>query len=81
MWVTENSGNALAKEKLEWRQARDLHIRRGGSSFYTLPPGPLHVIVPWLDFWQPEMLDTELDPAISQQHWQELRQYPLTGLH
>ena len=77
MWIEEVPPDVLVKAQEEWEAARQDHLRNGGSMWYTLPPGPLHIVVPWFDSWSPSVLDGPLDPEIKRKHWEELRTYPL----
>ena len=79
MWIEEVPPDVLAKAQAEWEAARQDHLRNGGSMWYTLPPGPLHIVVPWFDSWSPSVLNGPLDPEIKRKHWEELRTYPLAN--
>lgn len=79
MWVEEVPPGVLTQAETEWRAAKELHYKSGGSSYYTIAPGPLHIVIPWLDAWRPEMLEQPLDPILREEHWRELRAYPVAA--
>lgn len=78
MWVEEVESEVLAAAEARWRQAvREEQGSGAVSTWIQTPPGPLHIVVPWMDAWRPRVLQHPLDPLLRETHWRELNTHPL----
>ncbi len=77
MWVEEVSAEDLIEEQRRWEQAYELQKDQVDTIGFAVPPGPLHIIVPWLENWAPSVLVSELDSETRSKYLLEKFDYSL----
>lgn len=77
MWVEEIAAEDLEEERQRWQHAYDSQTNNAEAAEFAIPPGPLNIIVPWLESWSPSILMSDIDEETRRQYLLEQRDYTL----